>query len=108
MDKKPLKKTFITVCISILLFSSCSASRQTKDTDATTGNLIIFYEPNTSKEKLLKAAKEYGSEVIYEYKNLNGIAVTIPHKQTASDAILFYKRIEGVLSVTEDTKQELH
>ena len=41
----------------------------------TTGNLIIFYDAQTGSAPLLKAVKASGASLIYEYKNLNGIAI---------------------------------
>ena len=70
--------------------------------------LIIFYDSAIGKEKLLEAVKKYGSEVLYEYKNFNSIAVTVPPKYTVSKTIRFYKKVRGVLSVSEDRKMELH
>ena len=57
---------------------------------------------------MLEAAKKYGSKVLYEYKNFNSIAVSVPQKRTAAKAIRFYKKVKGVLSVTEDRIQKLH
>lgn len=87
-------------------FAACSTPRQTVNKD-TTGNLIIFYDSATGKEGLLEAVKEYGSEVLYEYKNFNSIAVTVPPKHTVAKAIQFYKKAKGVLAVSEDRKVEL-
>ena len=89
----------------LLLFASCSASRQTAVSDVA-GNLIIYYDPATGKGELLEAAKKYGSKVLYEYKNFNIIAVSVPQKRTTAKAIRFYKKVKGVLSVTEDRIQD--
>ena len=91
----------------LLLFASCSASRQTALSDVA-GNLIIYYDSATGKGELLEAAKKYGSKVLYEYKNFNSIAVSVPQKRTTAKAIRFYKKVKGVLSVTEDRIQKLH
>lgn len=93
--------------IFFLIFAACSSSRQAVDAGAT-GNLIIFYDSAIGKEKLLEAVKEYGSEVLYEYKNFNSLAVTVPPGHTVSKTIRFYKKVRGVLSVSEDRKMELH
>lgn len=71
-------------------------------------NLIIYYAPEVGNEALLEAAKKYGSEVLYVYKTLNGIAVTVPKKKTVSNAIKFYEKIPGVLSVNKDQKLQLN
>lgn len=106
MKQNAVIKT-IAGSLLILLLAACSSSRQAMDAGAT-GNLIIFYDSAIGKEKLLEAVKEYGSEVLYEYKNFNSIAVTVPPGHTVSKTIRFYKKVRGVLSVSEDRKMELH
>lgn len=71
------------------------------------GNLIIYYAPESGNEALLKAAKKYGSEVIYVYRNINGIAVTVPANRTVQGAMKYYKKIKGVLSVVQDKMVQL-
>ena len=58
-------------------------------------------------EPLLKAAKEYGAEIIYQYNNLNGIALRIPDGGNISEAIKYFKAVEGVLSVSQDRQWRL-
>lgn len=106
MKQNTVIKT-IAGSLLFLLLAACFSSRQAMDAGAT-GNLIIFYDSAIGKEKLLETVKEYGSEVLYEYKNFNSIAVTVPPKYTASKTIRFYKKVRGVLSVSEDKKMELH
>lgn len=71
--------------------------------------LIILYDKNiTGPETLLKAAKKYNAEVVYIYKNINGIAVSIPSSAKEDEAIRYFKHIQGILSVERDSKVELH
>lgn len=70
-------------------------------------NLIIYYEAEAGKEGLLVAAKKYGSKVLYVYKVINGIAVTVPKGKTFREAMDYYGCIPGVLSVTQDRKLQL-
>lgn len=72
------------------------------------GDLIIFYQPETGKAPLLEAARDYGSEVLYQYQNFNCVAVTVPGNKTVAKAIRYYKKVRGVLEVTEDKAQQLH
>lgn len=102
-----LLNRIIAVTILVSSLASCSTRRQTP-LQPSAGNLIIFYDPEAGVESLFKAVKGYGSEIIYEYRSLNGIAVTVPQGQTAAEAIGYYMDVTGVLSVTEDTMQQLH
>ena len=51
---------------------------------------------------LLAAAERYGSNVIYVYRNFNGIAVSVPPGKSVDEAIKYYESVPGVLSVTRD------
>lgn len=101
-------KQFLWILILAILsvFSSCRAAEAVND-ELPTENLIIYYSPDTGNEKLLKAAEKYGSNILYVYKNINGIAVTVPKGKTVSDAVKYYGKVKGVLSVTKDRKVQL-
>lgn len=103
-----VRNFFVSISLAaILILSSCSASRKVSENSGASGNLIIYYEPETGNDRLLKAAKSYGSKVLYVYKNFNGIAVTILRNKTVSDARIYYEKVKGVLSVAEDRKLQL-
>jgi putative lipoprotein len=51
---------------------------------------------------LLKAAKTSGETLGYEYKNLNGIASRPASKTNIEDAIAYFTKVNGVLSVEQD------
>lgn len=76
-------------------------------TTETPENLIIYYDAEAGSGELLKAAKKYGSKVIYEYRNINGVALTVPKGKTTGEAKLHYEKVPGVLLVTEDRKIQL-
>lgn len=86
--------------------TSCSATI-TVQNSVSHENLIIYYDPEVGNGNLLRAAKKYGSEVLYMYENINGIALTIPNSKSIQDAVNYYEKIKGVLSVTKDEKMQL-
>lgn len=102
-------KRLILKILSLLLIvaiSSCSSVKTVAD-DAPCENLIIYYDPAVGNAALLEAATDYGSEVIYIYKNTNAIAVTVPAGRTLPAAQKYYSKVKGALSVTEDRKLQL-
>lgn len=102
-----LKWTFkILLLLFVLTLSACKTTK-TVEGAIPDANLIIYYEPEAGSKDLLKAAKIYGSEVLYVYKNFNGIAVTVPKNKSVDDAIKYYEGIKGVLSVAKDRKLQL-
>ncbi len=64
--------------------------------------LIIMYDGNIGSETLIKAADEYGAEIIYRYDNINGIAVRVPDGKSMPEAMKYFQAVEGVLSVSID------
>lgn len=70
--------------------------------------LIIFYDEKTGSESLLKAAKKYGSEIIYQYRTMHGVALRVPEKKDIHEAMNYYKKVKGVLSVSRDRINHLH
>lgn len=104
MMKSALK---LLVFILISSIASCTSLQKTLPENST-GNLIIYYDSTAGNGKLLEAAKEYGSKVLYVYKNINGITVTVPKNQTVPQAIKYYEKVEGVLSVSRDRMMQLN
>lgn len=96
----------ILLLLAASLLASCSTAT-TAPHNVAHENLIIYYDPEVGNEALLKAAKQYGSEILYIYENITGIAVTVPHDKPLQDAIKYYESINGVLSVTKDMKVQL-
>lgn len=102
-----MKKLFF---IFTVLFSlaACHTAHKTADNHCPQNRtLIIFYDAQVGKEPLFKAAQKYGSEILYDYKNLNGAAVRVPDNKTPAKAIKYYKRVPGVLSVEMDKRAYL-
>lgn len=77
-------------------------SRNCKNMSPST--LIIWYDASgkDSKKALLKAVKDYKAELIYDYKNFNGIAIRIPDGSNINDAITYFQKVKGVLQVNRD------
>lgn len=65
-------------------------------------NLIIMYDPEIGKEALLKAVKEYGAELLYDYSIIPGIAIKIPEGTDIIKAIVFFEKVKGVTAVERD------
>ena len=43
---------------------------------------LVMYDVETGKEPLLKAIKDYGCEVVYDYKIINGMALKKPRSKS--------------------------
>lgn len=102
-----VKQLFLILVLTFMsVLSSCTATKFLQD-NAANENLIIYYSPDTGNEGLIEAAEKYGSKILYVYKNINGVAVTVPKNKTVTEAMKYYKKVNGVLSVTRDQKMQL-
>lgn len=70
-------------------------------------NLIIMYDGTIGNKPLLKAVKAYKANIIYMYKNFNGMAISVSSRHGEADAIRYFKQVKGVLSVERDRQLEL-
>lgn len=69
--------------------------------------VIVYYDARKGKSALLKAARKYGSKVLYEYRNFNAVALSVPAGKSASDAVRRYERVRGVVLVALDQRLKL-
>lgn len=64
--------------------------------------LLILYDAEIGKEPLMKAIKEYGATIIYDYHMMNGMAIRKPDDKTLEESIVFFRKVKGVLTVERD------
>src|SRR5574344_793080 len=90
-------------------FSNAYAQQRNQESNTEIGNeqftpstLIISYGERKDTTALYKAVKKYGASFIYKYNNFNAIAISIPKEKNIGDAIIYFKKIKGVLSVVRD------
>ena len=72
------------------------------DEEFSPNTLIIMCDEATGKEPLRKAVKEYGAEIIYDYTIINGMAIRIRDGVKIEEAIEYFKKVKGVVSVNRD------
>lgn len=70
-------------------------------------NLIVYYDIAVGDATLMAATEEYGAKLLYRYKALKGIAIAVPKEKT-QDAISYFKKVKGVLSVSVSQTHQLH
>ncbi len=64
--------------------------------------LIISFDEGIGKEPLKKAVRKYGAEVVYDYRIISALAVRIPDGKTADEAMEYFAKVKGVISVSQD------
>lgn len=63
---------------------------------------LIMYDAEIGKVPLLKAIKEYGCEIIYDYSIINGMALKKPEDKMLEETMAYFKKVEGVTNVEYD------
>ena len=61
-----------------------------------------MYDAEIGKVPLLKAIKEYGCEIIYDYSIINGMALKKPEDKMLEETMAYFKKVEGVTNVEYD------
>lgn len=63
---------------------------------------LVMYDKEIGKEPLLKAIKEYGVEIVYDYNMINGMALKKPENKTLEETMKHFKQVKGVTNVEYD------
>ncbi len=71
-------------------------------------NLIVFFNEAKDRTLLLAAARAYGAEVLYDYQNLNAVALKIPPHKSLDEAEHHFAALAGVVGVNRDQSHRLH
>lgn len=60
---------------------------------------LIMYDSKIGKAALLKAIKDYECEIVYDYVNINGMALKKPEGKTLEETMQYFREVKGVLTV---------
>lgn len=63
---------------------------------------LILYDAEIGKEPILKVIKEYKCEIVYDYHNMNGMALKKPEDKSLEETMQYFRSVKGVLSVEYD------
>lgn len=103
-----MKRFIQTVAlIAVLLLPIACTSSARLEGNPSSGVLIVFYDPATGSGPLLRAARHYGSDIVYQYEMFHAVALTVPRHKPLSKAIRYYRRVKGVIAVNKDERMEL-
>lgn len=70
---------------------------------------IIFYDKTqTNTKQLVEQGRKWHVELVYDYRNLNGLAIRIPNKNDVESVKEAYRKMKGVLSIEKDQINQLH
>ena len=63
---------------------------------------LVMYDAEIGKQYLLEAIKEYGADIKYDYKIINGMAIEKPKNKTLEETMQYFKEVKGVTTVEYD------
>lgn len=69
--------------------------------------LLINYEGKEVLDSLKSEIQKYGASVAYDYNNFNIIAITIPENKNIDEALKYFEKVKGVLSVERNAINQL-
>lgn len=101
---------YIRVFLILGLVMQCTAKQKVEQKEVELQNiynLIIYYDREIGKEYLLKSVQNYRAELLYDYDNINGIAIKIPSDKSIREAIRYFQQVKGVLSVNRDEVMQI-
>lgn len=103
---------YIRVFLILVLVMQCTAKQKVEQKEVElqniyNHNLIIYYDREIGKEYLLKSVQNYRAELLYDYDNINGIAIKIPSDKSIREAIRHFQQVKGVLSVSRDEVMQI-
>ena len=64
--------------------------------------VIVMVDSVVGKEPLREAVARCGATIIYDYNIIPGMAIAKPETMTLDEAIDYFRRVEGVVSVERD------
>ena len=108
-----MKQAILYIFISVVVLTSCK-SKQTLELSApiniehkyvpehSPNVFLIMYDAEMGKDPLLKAIKEYGCEIFYDYNMINGMALKKPEGKTLEETMAYFKKVKGVTNVEYD------
>lgn len=104
-----MKKPYILLLASLLSVGACvpkppetGVPPQSAEDARSSDTLIIFYSPGADTEKLKAEIRKYPAEIIYAYRNINGMAVKLPKGASLEQASAVFRKHPDVLSVEPD------
>lgn len=108
-----MKQALLYIFICVVVLTSC----RTKQTIELTAPIniehkyvpehspnvfLLMYDAEIGKGPLLKAIKEYGCEIVYDYGIINGMALKKPEDKTLEETMAYFKKVKGVTNVEYD------
>ena len=100
------KRIYLFCLFFTLSFSACVSPA--KKGSITYQTFIISYDNTIGKEVLLQHAARENAEIIYDYRNFNGMALRVPVRDNVEHTRHLWEQIPGVLSVEPDRVMQLH
>lgn len=108
--KFEMKRITFASLVALALLQSCAGTPLQKDiTPKTTAEnnvsrtLIVSYDPKVGKKPLMEAIKQMGAQVLYDYSNLNMVAIRLKDGVDRKISQEYLQKVPGVTNVENDS-----
>ena len=106
-------KQFLLFFVSVVVLTACKSKQvvvpstpiniEHNDVSEHSPNVfLIMYDAEIGKDPLLKAIKEYGCEIVYDYGIIDGMALKKPENKSLEETMEYFKKVKGVKTVEYD------
>ncbi len=92
----------LVACSSKQKIESVSTIQEQTVDKHSTSVFIVMYDKEVGKEAILKAIKRSKATIVYDYKNINAMAIKKPDGTTLKESMTYFQGVKGVLSVEYD------
>ena len=92
----------LEACSSMQKIESVSTIQELTVGKHSAAVFIVMYDKEVGKEAILKGIKRSKATIVYDYKNINAMAIKKPNDTTLKESMTYFQGIKGVLSVEYD------
>lgn len=105
-----MKRITFGSLVALALLQSCAGTPLQKDiTQKTTPEnnvsrtLIVSYDSKVGKKPLMEAIKQMGAQVLYDYSNMNMMAIRLKDGVDSKISQEYLQKVPGVTNVGNDS-----
>ncbi|MBR1803544.1 MAG: DUF1294 domain-containing protein [Muribaculaceae bacterium] len=101
----------VAVQVVLLLLTACRARREAAPVatvergsvqEHSPSVLLVLYDPEVGKDPLLKAIRQCGAHIVYDYNMMPGMAIKKPDDKTLEETMQYFRTVKGVVNVEYD------
>lgn len=105
--KRGAMQTYTVRPLELLLVDKKYSGYVTVDFEPSAEIVMVYFDKSGGSEEIVGTVKELGGNVVYDYNNINAIAVSLPVGMDLTEGMNLLAGLKGVVSVAPDRKMQL-